>query len=568
MGSEIGQEWREEIFQKIRSMNEVYAPYVNDVYQIATDVLHCQEPLPQQQRTENVESWQSFKKMVEELRQFLSVTKSSITPAFKKKLAFHEKMLKECINMYRKMQTRQQGELPQAQTVQDQSHDNQTNLQMQSMNMHVTGPRLQQSSNVLSSCPGVSAPQQNVPISIPASSCEYSITEFLNRQSLRKTVQQGQLPKSQNQHVQQRQSQTVQDQSHDNQKNPQIQSMSMQGAGPRAQQSKQGVVQSFAIGIAGISGSPILQELTSPDGNTMNPLTSTCGKSSATEPSIERLIRAVQSISSQALSSAVSDIISVVRMGDRIAGSFPGNVSTASVGEDLVAMSLLQERNFMTQEEMIATMKRKRQITAMPLSVASLGGSFGDRYKQFAGLIASDMQSSVTCGGKKASTEAEHTLLEEIKEINQRLIDTVVEICDDEDAADHSEGAISSKGCEGTTVKFSFISVSLSPALKAHLSSTHMSPIRPLRLLVPRSYPNGSPSLLDILPVETSKENEDLSSKVMARCNILLKKMSQPMSLKDIAKTWDSCVRDVICKYAQQFGGGTFSSKYGAWEKY
>jgi len=64
--------------------------------------------------------------------------------------------------------------------------------------------------------------------------------------------------------------------------------------------------------------------------------------------------------------------------------------------------------------------------------------------------------------------------LEEIKEINQRLIDTVVEISDDEDAADPSEVAISSIGCEGTTVRFSFIAVSLSPALKAHLSSTQM----------------------------------------------------------------------------------------------
>lgn len=64
--------------------------------------------------------------------------------------------------------------------------------------------------------------------------------------------------------------------------------------------------------------------------------------------------------------------------------------------------------------------------------------------------------------------------MEEIKGINQRLIDTVVEISDDEDAADPSEGATASKGCEGTTVRFSFIAVSLSPALKAHLSSTQM----------------------------------------------------------------------------------------------
>ncbi|KAJ4879359.1 Mediator of RNA polymerase II transcription subunit 15a [Raphanus sativus] len=329
----------------------------------------------------------------------------------------------------------------------------------------------------------------------------------------------------------------------------------------------QGVVQSLAIGTPGISASPLLQEF---DGNNLNPLISTSGKPSGTELPMERLIRVVKSISPQALSSAVSDIGSVVSMVDRIAGSAPGNGSRASVGEDLVAMTKcrLQARNFMTQEGMMATKKMKRHTTAMPLSVSSLEGSVGDNYKQFACSGTSDLESTATSDGKKARTETEHALLEEIKEINQRLIDTVVEISDDEDGADLSEGATARKGCEGTTVKFSFIAVSLSPALKAHLSSTQMSPIQPLRLLVPCSYPNGSPSLLDKLPVETSKENEDLSSKAMARFNILLRSLSQPMSLKDIAKTWDSCARTVICEYAQQFGGGTFSSKYGTWEKY
>ncbi|KAF8054745.1 hypothetical protein N665_1318s0014 [Sinapis alba] len=332
----------------------------------------------------------------------------------------------------------------------------------------------------------------------------------------------------------------------------------------------QGVVQSIAFGTPGISASPLLQEFISPDGNNLNPLTSTSGKSSATELPIERLIRAVKSISPQSLSSAVSDIGSVVSMVDRIAGSAPGNGSRVSVGEDLVAMTKcrLQARNFMTQEGMMVTKKMKRHATAVPLSVYSLEGSVGDNCKQFACSETSDLESTATSVGKKARTETEHTLLEEIKEINQRLIDTVVEISDDENATDPNEGATASKGCEGTTVRFSFTAVSLSPALKAHLSSTQMSPIQPFRLLVPCSYPNGSPSLLDKLPVETSKENEDLSSKVMARFNILLRSLSQPMSLKDIAKTWDACARTVICEYAQQFGGGTSSSKYGTWEKF
>jgi PAX-interacting protein 1 len=40
------------------------------------------------------------------------------------------------------------------------------------------------------------------------------------------------------------------------------------------------------------------------------------------------------------------------------------------------------------------------------------------------------------------------------------------------------------------------------------------------------------------------------------------------MSLKDIAKTCDPTARGVISEYAQQFGGGTFSSKYGEWQEF
>ncbi|KEH19491.1 hypothetical protein MTR_8g461290 [Medicago truncatula] len=58
-----------------------------------------------------------------------------------------------------------------------------------------------------------------------------------------------------------------------------------------------------------------------------------------------------------------------------------------------------------------------------------------------------------------------------------------------------------------------------------------------------------------------SKGNEDLSEKAKV-------KLSQPMSLKDIAKTCDASARGVISEYAQQFGGGTFSSKYGEWQEF
>lgn len=54
--------------------------------------------------------------------------------------------------------------------------------------------------------------------------------------------------------------------------------------------------------------------------------------------------------------------------------------------------------------------------------------------------------------------------------------------------------------------------------------------------------------------------------KAKSRFSISLRSLSQPMSLKEIARTWDICARAVISEYAQQTGGGTFSSKYGTWE--
>jgi len=47
-----------------------------------------------------------------------------------------------------------------------------------------------------------------------------------------------------------------------------------------------------------------------------------------------------------------------------------------------------------------------------------------------------------------------------------------------------------------------------------------------------------------------------------------LRNLSQPMSLTVISKTWDASARGVISEYAQQFGGGTFSSRYGEWQKF
>ncbi|XVE89026.1 hypothetical protein DITRI_Ditri19aG0116900 [Diplodiscus trichospermus] len=324
--------------------------------------------------------------------------------------------------------------------------------------------------------------------------------------------------------------------------------------------------QSLAIGTPGISASPLLAEFTGADGTHANALTTVSSKSNITEQPLERLMKAVKSMSPIALGASVSDISSVVSMSDRTAGSAPGNGSRAAVGEDLVAMTKcrLQARNFITQDGMSGMKKMRRYTSAMPLNVVSSAGSVNDSFKLLTGSETSDMESTATSSVKRPRIEANHALLEEIREINRRLIDTVVDISDED--VDPGAAAATAEGGEGTIVKCSFSAVALSSNLKSQYMSAQMSPIQPLRLLVPTNYPNCSPILLDKFPIEVSKEHEDLSVKAKSRFGISLRTLSQPMSLGEIARTWDVCARAVIAEHAQLSGGGSFSSKYGAWE--
>ncbi|KAE8662939.1 Mediator of RNA polymerase II transcription subunit 15a [Hibiscus syriacus] len=323
--------------------------------------------------------------------------------------------------------------------------------------------------------------------------------------------------------------------------------------------------QSLAIGTPGISASPLLAEFTGADGIHANALTAVSSKSNITEQSLERLMKAVKSISPIALGAAVNDIGSVVSMTDRIAGSTPGNGSRAAVGEDLVAMTKcrLQARNFISQDGMSRTKKIRRHTSAVPLNVVSSAGSLNDSFKRPTGST-SDLESTATSSVKRPRIEANHGLLEEIREINERLIDTVVGISDE--GVYPGAAASTTEGGEGTIVKCSFSAVALSSKLKSQYMSVQMLPIQPLHLLVPTNYPNCSPILLDKCPVGVSKEHEDLSVKAKSRFSISLRSLPQPMSLSDIARTWDVCARVVISDHSKLSGGGNFSSKYGTWE--
>ncbi|KAL6129535.1 hypothetical protein ACLB2K_072885 [Fragaria x ananassa] len=166
--------------------------------------------------------------------------------------------------------------------------------------------------------------------------------------------------------------------------------------------------------------------------------------------------------------------------------------------------------------------------------------------------IDADSESGICHMMKRPRLGVHQTLLEEIREINLRLIDTVLDISDQETVASVKDG-------EGTIVRCSFVGVSISPDL---MSSQMFS----IRLLVPANYPFCSPIFLDKLTMEVGDELEDLSAKVMSKVSRSLRTLKEPLSLGDIATVWDTCAREVVCECAQQNGGGSFSSKYGTWE--
>jgi len=60
--------------------------------------------------------------------------------------------------------------------------------------------------------------------------------------------------------------------------------------------------------------------------------------------------------------------------------------------------------------------------------------------------------------------------LEEIREINHQLIDTVVDISN----VDPTPAVAADEGAEGILVKCSFIAVALSPSLKSQYASAQM----------------------------------------------------------------------------------------------
>ncbi|KAI5583591.1 hypothetical protein BDE02_06G024800 [Populus trichocarpa] len=297
--------------------------------------------------------------------------------------------------------------------------------------------------------------------------------------------------------------------------------------------------QSTATDTPGISASPLLEEFTSPS------------NASDTNQPFQRLLRAVESMSPGVLSAAVQDIDSVVNMVDKIAGGLAEGHSQAAIGEDLVSETRfrVQEMNLAYQQSSIYEREMEQKFSAMTWD--TVGQPMHRK---------SDFDSTTTPKLNNLRIKPNKDLLDEIRRVNQRLVETLVEVDSTED------DSILPESSKGTIIKCSYTSVSLSGDLKS-LSSSPTFPVLILRLLVPADYPNTSSVIFDKLPVGC-EEPEDLSEKTKLRFSTALRNLSESMSLLEIAKTWDACCRAVLLEFVKPFGGGCFSSRYGKWEDF
>ncbi|KAI7755838.1 hypothetical protein M8C21_011636 [Ambrosia artemisiifolia] len=572
-------DWQEEVYQKVKTMKEKYFQDLVELYRKFIGRLQQHDSLPRQPNGDQVEKLKKYKHLLECFMKFLELPKNKLSLNHKEKLGAYEREIFNLISSQKgkpgstlqqqRMNSLHQSQQTQMQFTQMQPNENQMNSQMQSVNLqHNSLATLHHNSisNAQQTMMGMlQQPNSNM---LPHQQLKPLQSRQMQHQLMHKqpllhhhqfhpetkhsamlNVNQVSQPHQINDGNEVKIKQETEMKSESlkllklDQQNmlssvtksstplqPANSPFVVSSPSTPSTSNLPGDVNKISLTVSllandgnictpGVSASPLLAECTNLDVSHANDASVVSGKSTTIEQPLERLLKVVKSISPKSLSSSVRDIGSVVSMVDSIAGSAPGNGSRTAVG------------------------------------------SFNDSFNLLKYFENSELESTATSTIKRPRVETKHPLLEEIREINQGLIDTVVDI-----SQENADPYVASEVGKGIIVKCSYSAVALCPNLKLQYASVQMSPIQPLRLLVPANYPNSSPIPLDEVPVEVSKEYEDLSIKAKWRFSSCVRRLSEPMSLEMMARTWDVCARAVILECAQQSGGGTFTSKYGAWE--
>ncbi|XP_060184404.1 mediator of RNA polymerase II transcription subunit 15a-like isoform X2 [Lycium barbarum] len=135
-GNANAADWQEEVYQKIKSMKEMYLSELNDLYQKIATKMQQHDSLPQRPQNEQIEKLKMFKMTLERIVLFLRLSKHEIQLSHKEKLLSVEKHISFFLSSNRPRKPASsplQGQLPQSsmQLQQPQSLDGQTNPSMQ-----------------------------------------------------------------------------------------------------------------------------------------------------------------------------------------------------------------------------------------------------------------------------------------------------------------------------------------------------------------------------------------------------------------------------------------------------
>ncbi|KAK9085586.1 hypothetical protein Sjap_025997 [Stephania japonica] len=291
-------------------------------------------------------------------------------------------------------------------------------------------------------------------------------------------------------------------------------------------------------------GFPLLAESIATDNDQFSAPTNVSRESCKTEQPHERLLKVIKSIAPRAFSSSIGDADSVLCIVDTTDRSMQDNGCSMFFGESLVGAtkhSSLSKR-VMVDDKIVARKKMKCRSFAVQSNVVSSNGCIEDRQKL---LDVHEIQDL----GSTAESKVKHVMLEEIKEINRKLLTTVVEISDDDDKV-ISTCAAAQNGV-GTIIRCSFSPMALCPDSKLHQASSQM-PVLPVQLLVSTNYPNCSPVFLDnCLSIEQGVDV--LFTKEKSWFTRSLRCLAQPMSIEEMAKSWDACAKAAAMKeYARE----------------
>ncbi|XP_022983745.1 uncharacterized protein LOC111482271 [Cucurbita maxima] len=252
--------------------------------------------------------------------------------------------------------------------------------------------------------------------------------------------------------------------------------------------------------------------------------------STATEPQ-SRLLKAVESMSNEALREAVLEISSVVNMNDFITEPWCHSKAT----------------HLMLHDGRGSSNSMKRKINAMALN-------------DMPSPCSDTAQSAPTVSKRnKLKKLSDYALLEEMRNINKQFIETVLELDLDENLNARLANA-------GTVLRCSYRAVTDSKNSEAHPVKL---PVLSVKLLVPLDYPEDYPVFLSKFNTDCGNVDEqfrELSNEATSRLRAFLRTVPECLSLEEYARAWNECARSVVSEYAQRAGGGCFSARYGTWE--